>query len=178
MLFSNRNTVTDIKIYIKNHIIDRVTVTKFLGILIDEGLNWKEHINLIKSKLSKTVSIVGRCNNILDKEALYILYCTLFLPYINYCSEVWGNTYVSNLMPICILQKRIVHIINKVGFLDYTNKLFIENKILKFLDLIKFKMVVIIYKARNKLLPANIKKNVSVWILLIIMILGTPVSLG
>ena len=68
--------------YIKNHIIDRVSVTKFLGILIDEGLNWKEHINLIKSKLSKTVSIVGRCKNILDKEALYILYCTLFLPYI------------------------------------------------------------------------------------------------
>ena len=31
MLFRNRNKVTDIKIYIKNHIIDRVAVTKFLG---------------------------------------------------------------------------------------------------------------------------------------------------
>ena len=158
MLFRNRNTVTDIKIYIKNHIIDRAAVTKFLRILIDEGLNWKEHINLIKSKLSKTVSIVGRCKNILDKEALYILYCTLFLPYINYCSEAWGNTYVSNLTPICILQKRIVRIINKVGFLGHTNELFIENKILKFLDLVKFKMVVIMYKVRNKLLPTNIQK--------------------
>ena len=49
-------------------------------------------------------------------EALYILYCTLFVPYINYYSEMWGNTNVSNLMPICILQKKIVQIINKVVF--------------------------------------------------------------
>ena len=34
-----------LKIYIKNHIIGRVAVTKFLGILIDGGLNWKEHID-------------------------------------------------------------------------------------------------------------------------------------
>ena len=97
MLFKNSNTASDIRVNINNHNKDGVTITKFLGILIDEGLNWKEHINLVKCKLSKTISVVGRCKNILDKEALYILYYTLFSPYINYCSEVWGNTYVSNL---------------------------------------------------------------------------------
>ena len=36
--------------------------------------------------------------------------------------------------------------------------MFIENKIIKFLDLVKFKMAVIMYKARNTLLPINIQK--------------------
>ena len=73
MLFRNRNKATNIKIIIKNctksvaitkFAITRVTITKFLGTVIDESLNWKEHINLLKIKLSETVSIEGRCKHI------------------------------------------------------------------------------------------------------------------
>ena len=40
------STPADIKV--DNTILDRVYVTKFLGILIDDKLNWKEHIGMIK----------------------------------------------------------------------------------------------------------------------------------
>ena len=35
-----------INIRINNCVIDRVHVTKFLGVLMDEKLNWKKHITL------------------------------------------------------------------------------------------------------------------------------------
>ena len=56
MLFVNLNAQFDITI---NGIsISRVRVAKFLGILIDEKLNWKDHIANVKSKLSKSTAIL------------------------------------------------------------------------------------------------------------------------
>ena len=39
-------------------IITRVRATKFLGVIIDEKLTWKDHISLVRSKLSKIVGIL------------------------------------------------------------------------------------------------------------------------
>ena len=62
-----------------------------MGVQIDEGLNWKEHIKLVTSKLIKVSGIIFRTERVLNYDSLYILYCSLFLPYINYCSEIWGK---------------------------------------------------------------------------------------
>ena len=139
MLFSNSKLPQKLDISIKNHCIDKVDVTKFLGVLIDEKLNWKQHINMVRSKLSKTFSVIARSKKILNKDSMHTLYCSMFLPYINYCTEVWGNTYVTNVKPICLLQKKIIRIINNAGFNDHTNELFLKGKIIKFHDLVKFK---------------------------------------
>ena len=157
MLFSNSKLPEKLDISIKNHCIDYVDVTKFLGVLIDEKLNWKQHINMVRNKLGKTISVIARSKKILNKDSMHTLYCSMFLPYINYCTEVWGNTYVTNVKPICLLQKKIVRIINSGGFNDHTNELFLMSKIIKFHDLVKFKTATIMYKAKNKFLPANIQ---------------------
>ena len=36
-----------------NVVIERENVTKFLGVLIDENLSWKQHINDVSTKISK-----------------------------------------------------------------------------------------------------------------------------
>ena len=75
---------------------------------------------------------------------------------VNYCSEIWGNTYVTNLNPIYILQKKSMRIISNVGYRDSTNDLFYNLKIVKFYDLIKIKICVAIYKAKYSILPSNL----------------------
>ena len=39
---------------INNCEIDMVYKTKFLGVMIDSKLNWKDHVAMVKSKLSKS----------------------------------------------------------------------------------------------------------------------------
>ena len=93
MVFGNskqRNTI--LQVSIKNSNIKRVYVIKFLGILIDDRLNWKEHISLICSKLSRCIAIIYKAKHLLDKHSLVMLYDSLFVPYLSYCSEIWGNT--------------------------------------------------------------------------------------
>ena len=51
---SKTNYITEnLDISIRTHSIEKVDVTKFLGILIDEHINWKQYINMVRSKLSK-----------------------------------------------------------------------------------------------------------------------------
>ena len=38
-----------------------------LGVCIDHQLNWKEHVSIIKSKMSKCVAIMYRARHVLDK---------------------------------------------------------------------------------------------------------------
>ena len=103
MLFRNRPPDVDFNVFIEHERINRVHVTKFLGIYIDDKLNWKYHINTVRSKLSKVAAIIYRASCLINQDGIYMLYCSLLLPYINYCSEIWGNTYCTNVECITAL---------------------------------------------------------------------------
>ena len=105
MIFGNKRFEENYMISINGMNINRVYVTKFLGVHIDSKLNWNEHIYLIsviKTKVAKNVSIMNRVKHCLICSALYSLYCTLILPYLNYCCEIWGNTYKSRIHPLYV----------------------------------------------------------------------------
>ena len=127
MLFGRQKINTKVNIQLNNTCIDveGVYVTKFLGVLIDHELNWKEHIQLVRSKLSKIIAIIYRASMVFEENALFILYCALFLPYLSHCCEVWGNTFKSNIEPIYLLQKKVLRIVGGLKRLEHTNKLFV-----------------------------------------------------
>ena len=124
MLFSNRCIDCDLEITINDINIERVYVTKFLGVYIDHKLNWNEHIANLSKKLSKSIAIIRKASHVLNSDALYTLYCAIFLPYLNYCAEVWGNTYQSSITPLFLKQKKVVRIICNANYLDHTDELF------------------------------------------------------
>ena len=76
-----------INVSIHEFILTRVCSTQFLGVQINKGLSWKEHIKLGTSKLIKVSGIIFRTKRVLNYD-LYTICCSLFLPYINYCSEI------------------------------------------------------------------------------------------
>ena len=58
MLFTNKNRPESISINVRDHTIKEVTETKFLGVIIDNKLCWKAHINYISKKISKSISLL------------------------------------------------------------------------------------------------------------------------
>ena len=75
MLFRNRPPDVDFDVFIEYERINRVHVTKFLGIYIDDKLNWKYHINTVRSKLSKVAAIIYRASCLINQDEIYMLYC-------------------------------------------------------------------------------------------------------
>ena len=70
--------------------VKRVNFTKFLGVYVDENLNWNCQINEECLKLSRICGVLYRIRNSLTTEALISVYYALFYPYLFYgaCLQV------------------------------------------------------------------------------------------
>ena len=82
---------------INSHDIERVNTMKFLGILLNDNLPWKEHIKYLENKIAKNIGLMHRANPFLDKESLLALYYSYIHSYLNYANLAWGSTYLTNL---------------------------------------------------------------------------------
>ena len=115
--------------------IEKVKYTKFLGIIIDEELSWKYHINHIATKVSKMVGITAKARHYLSLKLLLTLYNTMIYPYLIYCNVIWANTYSTRLKSIFMLQKKIVRIITFSNYTDDSRHLFKSLNILDIYEL-------------------------------------------
>lgn len=140
-------------IKINDTILTQKSSIKFLGIIVDEHLNWKNHIVELSNKLSKNLNLIRHIKYLLDSNALQKLYFTLIHSYLTYCTIIWGNTYKSNINKLQILQNKSIRLI--FNDIDYTNTTNLFNKfnILKIKNIHKLQSAVFIFKYRHNLLP-------------------------
>jgi hypothetical protein len=132
MLFHSKKKVNE-NLYIKidNKLIDRVAHTKFLGVFIDDKLNWKQHINYISGKVSRCIGMLIKSRKLLNKDSLLTLYFSFVYPLLIYCNHVWGSTYATTLYRLDILQKKIIRIIAGTKPRSSSEPLFTELEVLE-----------------------------------------------
>ena len=135
--------------------IERVDHTKFLGVYIDETLNWKQHTSHVSSKISMSIGVMNRVKCFLSTNVLKTLYFSLIHPYLIYCNIVWGNANNITLNKLTTLQKRAIRLITHSHFRCSTSHLFNKLKILKLVDIYKFQLGQFIFKSINNLLPKS-----------------------
>ena len=162
MIFGNRKIDARVQLVVDQVEIEQVYEIKFLGVLVDCKLSWKQQIKYVRSKISRSIAVLGKAKHILEQRVLYILYCSLVVPYLTYCVEVWGNAYKTTLQPLCILQKRALRTIHHAGYRDHTNMLFLNSKCLKFMDLVKFKTAQIINNKQSKEIFTSQKHSIFI----------------
>lgn len=91
--------------------IVRVEQCKYLGIIIDNKLTWKPHIDYVHSKLLKFTSIFYKLRWKLSSAVLRILYFAFVYPHLLYGVEVYGNCYRSHIDKLIILNNKLLRII-------------------------------------------------------------------
>ena len=106
IFFGNKKGYSRIKLCLQGKQITQVSTIKFLGVMIDDELNWKANISFISGKISRAIGVIIKTRN-LGKEAPLSLYYTLIYPYMTYCHHVWGSTYQYNIDTLEKLQKRL-----------------------------------------------------------------------
>ena len=60
-----------------------VNETNFLGVIIDDKLNWKPHIRYICTKVAKGFGAILKARKVFDRETLSTLYHTSVYAYLN-----------------------------------------------------------------------------------------------
>ena len=92
MLFTPKGFSRNIDhINIDGQRIEEVRHTKFLGVILDNKLNWHAHCEYICGKMSKGIGIIIKARKVFNEATLLSLYNSLILPYLSYCIHVWGK---------------------------------------------------------------------------------------
>lgn len=149
-----RKLVIDTELIINSIKIDSVTKTKFLGVIIDEKLTFREHTQYLKGKVSRGLGIMYKAKRYLNKETYMTLYYSYIYPYFHYCIAVWGNTCDSYIDPLLKLQKRAIRIICGKDRYAHTYNLFKDTKVLGIRQIFTYSIQIFVYKFNNNLLPS------------------------
>ena len=152
------------------------TSTKFLGILIDENLSWKQHISYLNSKISKTLFTIKQVKHFLPYDSLKKLYSTLVESHLSYGIMAWGNASESTKYKTLLLQKRAIRAINKANYNSHTEPLFKRSKILKLNDLYQLKVILFVNDFIANKLPNECHLITSSHLTMNVQILETRVN--
>ena len=152
MMFSRRTTpIPNTHVELRGQAIANVSKAKFLGVIVDEKLNWKDHVSFVASKLSKSCGILYKVRNCLTTSAKNMLYYSLIHPFLTYCINVYASTYKTNLRPIFLSQKRVIRTLSHASRRDHTLPLFCQWNILPMSHIINFSAALFAYKVLNNL---------------------------
>ena len=144
MINVNSNKYPNNIISLNDTLINNVYNYKYLGIILDSKLDFKNHIIKLNNKLYKIQFLISKLSKFIKKNSLIIIYNSIFLPYLNYVNILWGNTFSNNTLNTTIIQKKTL-IVNKRKFRDHTKELFTSNKILRLDKLTYYNTLIYIY---------------------------------
>ena len=155
MLFHYRqrnisNTIPNIAI--GSEPIERDVEFNFLGLTIDENLDWNPHLKKISNKISRTFGVMCRLKNHLSVHIIRLLYNYLVLPYLQYGILTWSF----KIGRIEKLQKRAVRIFTCSKYNAHTESIFKTLNLLKVSDMFTLNLLKIYYKYKNQSLPFNV----------------------
>lgn len=162
MIFkSDSNTQNQMEpIIINNTIIQHTSTAKYLGLIIDCNLTWKQHIEHIRNKLLPYLFILRHTKYTLPMKTKIALYYSFFNSNISYMIPIWGYTTNNHLN---CLQKTQNKAIRSLFWEDYrdpntnTNAIYTKHNILKISQLTLYNSLATIYKIKNNLIRNNIQ---------------------
>ena len=127
--------------------------SKFLGVILDAKLNWKDHLRYLSKKIAKTIGILGKARKVFDKSTLIGLYYSFIYPLLLYCVINWGNSDQQNIWPVFKLQKMAIRIICNTRKYSSTSEQFKKLEMLKLPDLYRYSVNIFMYNYINNKLP-------------------------
>ena len=82
------NAAENLKLEILGNELDVVRKTRYLGVQVDNSLDWKEQIKMISSKVSRAIRFLKYVKNILHIASVKTLYAGIVEPHFRYCCSV------------------------------------------------------------------------------------------
>ena len=146
----------NIQVLYNNNLIECCESCKYLGVVLDNKLNFKHQINLLENKLAKAIDILSKLRYLLPSSTLLLLYHALVQPHILYALPLWGSSFPSYLNKMQRLQNKAIRVSAKAKFRDSITPLYYKLKILKISELREYEMAKLMHQRSKGLLPTHL----------------------
>ena len=92
VLFSRKKQIQNHPTISLNNVqVERTTYQKHLGVILDEKLNFKEHVDSTISKVNKGVSLIKKLSHSLQRKSLVTIYKVFLRPLIDYGDIIYDQ---------------------------------------------------------------------------------------
>ena len=121
VLFGTRQLVSklpDVTVSFLGQQLCPVSSAKDLGVTLDSGLTFNNHISLSSSLLSSLCQ-TSRVHHLFSKEVLHIMINSVVFSKLFYCSAVWAGTYKRNIHKLQLMKNFAAHILTDTGKYDH-----------------------------------------------------------
>ena len=90
VIFKQKRKILDheIKIKLNRKRLYPTPSVKYLGVKIDENLNWHHHINDLAAKLNKANALLFKIRNYANQKVLRSIYFAIFASHLNYANLI------------------------------------------------------------------------------------------
>lgn len=123
--------------------------TKFLGLHIDQQLNWKTHITELNIKLSRAVFAINTIRQNIGFSVGKTVYYAYFYSLMQYGIEFWGNSV--NSQSTFLIQKKAIRALCGLKSRDSCRDYFKELEIFTLTNLYIYKISIITFTEQNNL---------------------------
>ena len=143
----------DVNLDLNDIQIPIATTTKFLGVYLDNQLNWKLHTTMLFNKIQSNKYLLSISKNLLNEQSLRSIYFAHIYSHLNYSLVTWGSMISkSDKEKLYEVQKSCIHILGCKKNRKNVNNIYTNLQILPFPEMIKSELCKYGYK---------IKKNVT-----------------
>ena len=133
--------------------INRETSVKYLGVTLDEHLNWNLHISEICNSLRKLFPLFYGVRKYINLEHVRTIYYSMIYSKIKYGLAVYGLTSNENLSKLQVIQNSLLKVLLNKPMRYSTSRLHNELNILKVEDLRDQEILTFVYNCVNKNVP-------------------------
>ena len=130
-----------------------VKSAKYLGVIIDNRINFYKHIKALECKIARSVGILTKLKTILPKQNLLQLYYTLVHSHLTYGISIWGSTYPSYLQNLQKLQNKALKAICNAPYRSPAKPLYTQLNILQIQDVYKHEIAKFMFNCNKTLTP-------------------------
>lgn len=158
IVFKQKNVKMEtIRIQIGSEVINEVTNTKYLGLILDNTLNWKMHLEHIKTKIIPMIGQLYRCRNYLSNDVKHLIYNAYFLSIFRYLIVIWGSCGIKTFEEAQTLQNKVIKILFSFDYRTHTNSVYEQTRISKLGELLELERNKTIHAILNGKLKTNIQ---------------------
>jgi len=140
------NLAEEFLVRLGNHQIKREQSVKYLGVIVDEKLNWSSHLKRIETKLAFASSVIYKTRNILPLNTLKLLYYSFAYTHLSYCVTAWGSATTSHSKPIYVKQNNILRNMTFSNYDAQVSPIYKRLHFLKAQDIYKLELVKLLHK--------------------------------
>lgn len=111
-------------------LIEKVTHTKYLGVIIDQRLSWHRHLELTTCRIRKLIFTFKNLRHVAPRDLINQIYISLGQSILNYCIYIWGGASKVKFLELERAQRSLLKVMYFKPYRFPTQELYNNSKLL------------------------------------------------